>query len=224
MLLISFNTVSMDAIDVGFILDGSETLGKGGFEEVKKFVVNAIDSYEISSKGTHIGIVEFSEKARVVIPFDKTFDAEELKRLVNETEPSNKKPRNADIAFKLAKKKLFSAAGGSRPGVPRVVVFITSGKPTGRSPMKDVVEPFRNNGIRVYVVAVGNQTDPKSDIDTASDKDGVVRTDEPKDLPGMASKIVDKIGSDIRKSKIILFVCDKSVSFIIKLKVLGNLG
>jgi hypothetical protein len=203
-LLISFDIVSVDAIDIGFILDGSETLGKDGFEEVKKFVTNTIDSYTISRKGTHIGIVEVSENARVVIPFDKTFDAEELKRLVNETEPSNKKARNVDIAFELAKKKLFSEKGGSRSGVPRVVIFVTSGKSTGRTPMKNVVEPFRNDGVRVYVIAVGNQTDPKEDIDTASDKDGVVQTDEPKDLPGMSSKIVDKIGNDIRKSKIFL--------------------
>jgi hypothetical protein len=203
-LLISFDIVSVDAIDIGFILDGSETLGKDGFEEVKKFVTNTIDSYTISRKGTHIGIVEVSENARVVIPFDKTFDAEELKRLVNETEPSNKKARNVDIAFELAKKKLFSEKGGSRSGVPRVVIFVTSGKSTGRTPMKNAVEPFRNDGVRVYVIAVGNQTDPKEDIDTASDKDGVVQTDEPKDLPGMSSKIVDKIGNDIRKSKIFL--------------------
>jgi hypothetical protein len=200
-MLISFNVVPVNAIDVGFILDGSKTWSKTGFEEVKKFVTKTIDSYEISSKGTHVGIVEFSDKARVVIPFDKTFDAEELKRLVNETEPSNKKTRNADIAFELAKKKLFSAASGSRSGVPRVVVFVTSGKSTGRSPMNEVVEPFKKDGIRIYVVAVGNQTDPKEDLDTASDEDGVVPIDEPKDLPNVVSKIVEKIGSDIGKSK-----------------------
>lgn len=191
----------MDALDVGFILDGSETLGKDGFKEIKKYVAKIMDSYEISEEGTHIGVVEFSENARVVIPFDMTFDTAEIKRVLNETEPSNKKVRNADVAFELAKKKLFSASGGSRPGVPRVVIFVTSGKSTGRTPMKHVVEPFKNNGIRVYVVAVGNQTDPKEDDDTASDEDGVIPTDEPKDLPDMASKIVDKIGSDIRKSK-----------------------
>ena len=185
-------------------MDGSETLGRSGFEEVKKFVVKAIDSYEISSEGTHVGIVEFSDKARVVIPFDKSFDAEELKRLVNETEPSNKKTRNADIAFELAKKRLFSSASGSRSGIPRVVIFVTSGKSTGPSPMKKVVEPFKKNGIRVYVVAVGNQTDPKEDVDTASDEDGVVQTDDPTDLPGKASKIVEKIDNDIRKSRIFL--------------------
>ena len=191
----------MDVLDVAFILDGSDTLGKDGFREIKKFVANMLDSYEISEKGTHIGVVEFSENARVVIPFDMTFDTAEIKRLLNETEPSNKKVRNADVAFELAKKKLFSAAGGSRPGVPRVVIFVTSGKSTGNTPMKDVVEPFRNDGIRVYVIPVGNQTDPKEDGDTASDEDGVIRTDEPEDLPDIASKIVDMIGSDIGKSK-----------------------
>lgn len=196
-------TVSVDAIDVGFILDGSETLGKDGFEEVKKFVAKTIDSYEISREGTRIGVVEFSEKPRVVIPFDKTFDVQELKRLINETEPSLKKARNVDIAFNLAKKKLFTEDTGSRSGVPRVVVFVTSGESTGRTPMREVVESFRNDGTRVYVVHVGNMTDPQEILDTASDKHGVIQTDEPKDLPDMASKIVDKIGEDIEKSKIL---------------------
>ena len=191
----------MDALDVGFILDGSETLGKDGFREIKTFVVNMLDSYEISEKGTHIGVVEFSENAQVVIPFDLTFDREEIERRLNQTEPSNKKARNADVAFELAKKKLFSTAGGSRLGFPRVVIFVTSGKSTGRTPMKDVVEPFRNEGIRVYVVAVGNQTDPVENVDTASDEDGVVQTDEPEGLPDMTSKILDKISRDSRKSK-----------------------
>ena len=81
------------------------------------------------------------------------------------------------------------------------MVFVTSGKSTGRSPMNEVVEPFKKDGIRIYVVAVGNQTDPKEDLDTASDEDGVVPIDEPKDLPNVVSKIVEKIGSDIGKSK-----------------------
>ena len=196
----SLNIVSVDTIDVGFILDGSESLGEDGFEEVKKFVRGMIDSYEISSKGTHVGIVEFSEKARVAIPFDKTYDSEELKRLVNETKPSNKKAKNADIAFELARKKLFSEKGGSRPSVPRLVIFVTSGKSTGRTPMKNVVEPFRKSGVRVYVVTIGNQTDMEEVADTVSDKSGIIHTDEPEDLPSVISTVVDKIGSDIKKS------------------------
>lgn len=198
--------VSVDAIDVGFILDGSKTMGKHGFENVKKFVINTIASYEISPEGTHIGIVEMSESARVVIPFDKTFDREELKRLVNKTEPSDKKARNSDVAFDLAKKRLFSPKRGSRLGVPRIVIFVTSGKSTGRVPMKEVVEPFKFAGIRVYVVTVGNLTDPKEDKDVASDRDSVIPTDDPEDLPDVVAKVVGKIGSDIRKSKYVLIL------------------
>ena len=197
----SFNLVSVDALDIGFILDGSESVGKSGFEEIKKLVIKMMDSYEISSKGTHIGIIEFSDKANVLIPFDETFDVEEIKRLLNNTQPSLTKKRNADTAFGLARKKLFSRAGGSRPGVPRVVIFVTSGKSTGPTPMKEVTEPFRREGVRIYVVAVGNKTNPKEDSDTASDEDGVIKTEKPEDLPGIAPKVVVKIGSDIKKSE-----------------------
>ena len=192
--------MSATTLDVGFILDGSATLGKDGFEQVKKFVEKLIGSYEISPQGTHVGVVEFSEKPTVKIPFDKSYNLEQLRRLVKEIEPSNKNARNTDLAFELAKKELFSAKNGSRPEAARIVILVTAGKSTGVKSMRDVVKPFRDDRIRIYVVGVGNKTDVTELVGTADDKTRVVVTGTPEETPDAVTVVVKIIGDDTEKS------------------------
>ena len=159
-----------------------------------------IGSYDISPQGAHVGIVEFSEKPTLKIPFDKSYNLEKLRRLVKEIEPSNKNARNTDLAFELAKKELFSAKNGSRPEAGRVVILVTTGKSTGVKSMRDVVKPFRNDGIRIYVVGVGNKTDRTELVDTAGDKKRVVVAGTPEETPDAATVLVKIIGDDTEKS------------------------
>ena len=182
-------------------MDGSKTLGKDGFDEVKEFVYKMIDSYEISPQGTHIGVVEFSENPTMKIPFNKTNNPEELKRLVNEIKPSNKDRRNADLAFELTKKELLSPKGGSRRDVPQVVILVTAGKSTGILPLKEAVKPIRAERARIYVVSIGKETDPAEFVDIVADKKDVVDTETPEGTPTVVVKVVDRIGKGTEKSK-----------------------
>lgn len=185
-----------------FLLDGSKTLGKAGFAEVKNFVLRMIDSYEVSPQNTHIGVLEFSEKARIRIPLNKTFNPKELKSLVKEIEPSNKDSRNIDLAFKFAEKELLPPEGGSRPNVTRVMVLVTAGRSTGSLPLKYATKPFRDDGVRIYVVSIGDKTDERELKNVVDDEKDIHKVKAPKETPTVVMKVVHGIKKDIKKGTI----------------------
>ena len=169
---------------------------------MKKFVVRMIDSYEISPTATHIGVVEFSEKAKLKIPFDRTYNPKELKRLVNEIEPSDENRRNTDLAFQLAKRELLSPGGGSRSYVPRIVILVTAGRSTGRISLRNAVQPLRGDGVRVYVIGVGDRTDRRELTSVVADKKDLHEVNTPEETPLVATDVLNGIKSYTKKSKI----------------------
>jgi len=58
-------------VDLLFVIDGSgsiESSGKGNFDKVKNFVKDLTQSFGVSKEGTHIGIIVYSNNAKVGCP------------------------------------------------------------------------------------------------------------------------------------------------------------
>lgn len=189
------------------LLDGSKSLGDEGFKELKKFVKKTIDSYDVSAQGTHIAVVEFSDKATVKIPLIKSFKPDVIKDLVDKISPSNGDKRNVDLALDVAKTHVLSPQGGARPGVPRAVVLVTTGNSTGRIPPEDAAEPLKRDGTKIYVVAVGDSVDPDALTNVAGNESDVHQVNSTEDTSTVVKTIVDSVKRDKEKGMNDLFCC-----------------
>lgn len=178
------------------LLDGSKSLDDEGFKELKKFVKKTIDSYDVSPQGTHIAVVEFSDQATVKIPLTESFEPEVLKDLVDKISPSNGDKRNVDLALDVAKTEVLSPRGGARPDVPRAVVLVTAGKSTGRIAAEDAAEPLKKDGVKIYVVAIGDSIDPDELINVAGNESDIHQVNTPEETSTIVKKIVDSVKED----------------------------
>lgn len=178
------------------LLDGSKSLDDEGFKELKKFVKKTIDSYDVSPQGTHIAVVEFSDQATVKIPLTESFEPEVIKDLVDKISPSNGDERNVDLALDVAKTEVLSPRGGARPDVPRAVVLVTAGKSTGRTAAEDAAEPLKKDGVKIYVVAIGDSIDPDELINVAGNESDIHQVNTPEETSTIVKKIVDSVKED----------------------------
>lgn len=60
----------LNSADIGFIIDGSSSVGTGNFRTVLQFVANLSKEFEISDTDTRIGAVQYTYEQRLEFGFD----------------------------------------------------------------------------------------------------------------------------------------------------------
>ena len=186
-------------LDLVFALDGSESLAKNGFEKIKKFVKAMIDEYKISETETHVGVVEFSNKTKVVLPLNRLFDAGLVKNEVQRIVPSGGKGTVTDEALRKSAEEVFAVKSGGRPGSSKVLIIVTDGKSTGKESTKQAVKPLEEKGVRVYVVNIGEDTDKDELKDIVPTEKNIYLVKTPNEVPSVIPKLVDDVKNDIKK-------------------------
>ena len=188
-------------LDLVFALDGSESLAEKGFDKIKYLVNATIDNYTISEPETHVGIIEFSDKANVILPLNKLFEPTSIKDQVQRIIPSGGKETVTDEALRKSADELFDVKSGGRPGASKVLIIVTDGKSTGKEPPKRAVKPLKEKGVRVYVVNIGEDTDKDELKDIVPTDENIYPVKNTDEVPGIAPKLVEDIDKDIKKRK-----------------------
>lgn len=191
--------VSREAVDLVFVIEGSEAV-KNDFDKIKETVIKMLDRYKISKEDTHVGVLEFSDSTSTEIRLDAAYDVEILKKIISEIRPSDGKIVNIDRALREAA-KMFTVKYGGRAGYPKVLILITGSKSDGKEPLKEAVQPLKEEGIQLMVIAIGNNTDPELPSITPD----VDKVDDADDLPEKADGVVDKINKKVKERKLISF-------------------
>ena len=189
-------------LDLVFAVDGSESLTKEGFGEIKVLVENIIDNYKISQSETHVGVIEFSDQAKVILPLNQIFDAGSIKDEVQRMIPSGGKGTVTDEALRKSADDVFAVKSGGRPGASKVLIIVTDGKSTGKEPPKSAVKPLKEMGVRVYVVKIGKDSDVNELKEIVPTEKNIYSAKTPKETPSVGPKLVENIGKDIKKRKL----------------------
>ena len=188
-------------LDLVFALDGSQSVGKEGFNNIKNLVVTMLDNYNISEGGTHVGVIEFSNQANVVFPLNQLFDSTLIKDQVQRIVSSGGKETVTDEVLRKSANEVFDIKSGGRPGASKVLIIITDGKSTGDEPPKRAVKPVKEKGVRVYVVNIGEDTDKDELEDIVPTEKNIYPAKTTTQLPSIAPKLVENIDKDIKKRK-----------------------
>ena len=100
--------------DVGFALDGSNSIDRNEYRLTKDFVKDIIKAFSISEDGTHVAILEYASDARIKAYFDDEFyDPNELLNFVEDLDQAQGAATN--IGRGLDKTlEMFSTGNGMR--------------------------------------------------------------------------------------------------------------
>jgi hypothetical protein len=194
--LINYILVRVEEIDLVFAIHGSSTLKQDGFDKVKIMVKKIIDYYDISEPGTHVSILEYSDRPVVIFRLDKTYEAEEMKMLVEKTKPSGGAGAVTGDAIEKAGKELFGVENGGRPTASKVLVIITDSSSTSEQPPREAIKPLKQAGVITYVVNIGGKPSPE-EAKEITEPGNVITPEDKNSLPDEATTIVKKINKEI---------------------------
>lgn len=110
-------------MDFAFILDGSGSISRTNWGRIKEFVKRTIDAFDVSPRGSHFALLEYSSEPKVYLRFNDFTNAQlngvNVKRKVEEIIQSGGQTF-IDKALILADQEIFTQEAGMRPGVKKV--------------------------------------------------------------------------------------------------------
>ncbi|XP_021109379.1 vitrin isoform X2 [Heterocephalus glaber] len=113
-----------NSADIGFIIDGSSSVGTGNFRTVLQFVANLSKEFEISDTDTRIGAVQYTYEQRLEFGFDKYHTKADILNAIKSVGYwSGGTSTGAAIHYAL--EQLFKK---SKPNKRKLMILITDGK------------------------------------------------------------------------------------------------
>ncbi|XP_076605426.1 uncharacterized protein LOC143332062 isoform X6 [Chaetodon auriga] len=141
-------------IDLVFIIDSSRSVRPAEFEKAKEFLQDMVDSLEIGSDATRVGLVNYASTVQIEFLLKTYFDKSSLKQALARVEPLASGTMTG-MAIKTAMEKAFTAEAGARASsvnIAKVAIIVTDGRPQDK--VEDVSAAARASGIEIYAVGV----------------------------------------------------------------------
>ena len=103
-------------VDLGFALDGSNSIDANEYRLTKDFVKDIIRMFSISKTGTHVGLLEYAARAVIRVRFDEFSETDELLKDVEGLKQSRGASTNIGVGLDKTL-QLFSKRYGARDEV-----------------------------------------------------------------------------------------------------------
>ncbi|KAJ7370156.1 hypothetical protein OS493_033781 [Desmophyllum pertusum] len=124
-------------LDLVFMIDSSESVGLENFNKIKKMVDKTLTLFTISAKQTHVGVIMIDSVPRIELNLNtlqgNNITHDHVMRVVDGLEFISGQTR-IDLALRMARKEVFSKAGGMRENVRKLLLVFTDGGQTWIAP------------------------------------------------------------------------------------------
>ncbi|XP_051249244.1 matrilin-3 isoform X31 [Dicentrarchus labrax] len=141
-------------IDLVFIIDSSRSVRPAEFEKAKEFLQDMVDSLEIGSDTTRVGLVNYASTVQIEFMLKTYVEKSALKQALARIEPLASGTMTG-MAIKTAMEKAFTADAGARStsmNIAKVAIIVTDGRPQDK--VEEVSAAARASGIEIYAVGV----------------------------------------------------------------------
>ncbi|KAM6093690.1 von Willebrand factor [Chlamydotis macqueenii] len=134
-------------LDIAFIVEGSDNVGKENFNIVKTFLERVITKMNVGQEDIHITVMQYSETVTLEYSFREIQSKESIIEKVRSIPYQGGKATNTGNALDYISKHTFTPVNGGRQDVPHLVYMVSS------SPSTDVItRPPRS--INVIPIAI----------------------------------------------------------------------
>uniref|UniRef100_A0A3Q1H9R2 Uncharacterized protein n=1 Tax=Anabas testudineus TaxID=64144 RepID=A0A3Q1H9R2_ANATE len=139
------------AADIVFLVDGSSSIGRPNFLQVKGFMAGIVKPFasSVSQSGIRFGAIQYSDTSRVEFTFTTYLNGTEL---VNAIQNLNYKGGNTrtGAGLKFVSDNFFNPA--SSRDVPKITILITDGK--SQDNVDEPAQKLRSQGVHVFAVGI----------------------------------------------------------------------
>lgn len=141
--------------DIGFILDGSGSVGSSGWDKSLNFVVGLINGFEVAKDKVRIGMISFGSTSQLIFDFNRYGDKSDIITAAQNAGFEGGSTAT-NLALDQARTELFQEKSGMRPGVPHILIVLTDGESDSESATVAAAKALQNENISVFAVGVGN--------------------------------------------------------------------
>ncbi|XP_072314073.1 uncharacterized protein [Eucyclogobius newberryi] len=142
-------------IDLVFIIDSSRSVRPSEFEKAKEFLQDMVDTMEIGSDSTRVGLVNYASTFKIEFVLKTYSDKTALKKALSRVEPLASGTMTG-LAIKATMEQVFTTEAGARmtsKDIAKVAIIVTDGHP--QDGVEKVSAAARASGIEIYAVGVG---------------------------------------------------------------------
>ncbi|KAB1258027.1 Collagen alpha-1 chain [Camelus dromedarius] len=141
--------------DLVFLLDTSSSVGKEGFEKVRQWVANLVDTFEVGADRTRVGVVRYSDRPATAFELDHFGSRAEVRAAARRLTYHGGNTNTGD-ALRYITRHSFSPRAGGRPGdraFKQVAILLTDGR--SQDLVLAAATAAHRAGIRIFAVGVG---------------------------------------------------------------------
>lgn len=181
--------------DIVFIVDSSGSVGDEDFRKVMDFVYRTIDSLDIKSGLYNIGLITFSDQARIEFYLNSFTTKEEIENATASVRYIYGSTHTA-MALHTARQTLFTEENGDRPDAPNLAIIITDGQSNiNHEATLPQARMLKNSGATILTVAVGfaTHTDELVGMTSQPVDENLFSVDHFSGLEDLHTKIVEPI-------------------------------
>ncbi|XP_057684257.1 collagen alpha-1(XIV) chain-like [Corythoichthys intestinalis] len=136
--------------DLAFLVDGSWSIGDDNFLKIIGFLFSTTGALDqIGPDGTQVAIAQFSDDTRTEFALNAYNDKERLLEAINKISYKGGNTKTGR-AIQHMKDNIFTAEGGVRRGVPKVLVVLTDGR--SQDDVNKVSKEMQIEGFIVFAI------------------------------------------------------------------------
>ncbi|KAH0622560.1 hypothetical protein JD844_024964 [Phrynosoma platyrhinos] len=178
----------LNSADIGFVIDGSSSVGTGNFRTVLQFVANISKEFEISDTDTRIGAVQYTYEQRLEFGFEKHRSKQDVLNAIKRINYWSG-GTSTGAAINYAFEQLFSK---SKPNKRKIMILITDGR--SYDDVQGPATAAHQNGVIAYSVGIAwAAQDELEAIATDPDKEHSFFVDEFDSLYRFVPRIIQNI-------------------------------
>eukprot|EP00112_Aurelia_sp_Birch-Aquarium-sp1_P005724 Seg1649.2 transcript_id=Seg1649.2/GoldUCD/mRNA.D3Y31 product="Collagen alpha-4 chain" protein_id=Seg1649.2/GoldUCD/D3Y31 len=181
-------------VDVFYLIDSSKYVSSDTLKEMKDFVIEQGNVYNVSRDGVRISVMSYSDTLKTYLAVGQGVNMDLVKGAVGKVTESSK-PRNVEKALKSMKDVIQNGRDGVRKEAGKVVVLLIAGRNerSGFNELRKEAGDLRRVGADIAVIAIGsdvNKDEIKSVVATPSE---IVRVPTADRLNTVTANISDRV-------------------------------
>ena len=148
-------------MDIAFLLDSSDAVGKAGFQREKEFFKLMSSTLSLSLSGTRVGVISYSAQANLAVALQENTTAQNLRSAIDALQFVGGTPR-IEKALESVLTDLFTFDRGTRSGIPKVAVLLTKVSDSNilqYETLRRAAAPLKTEGVELIAVGVGRDGD-----------------------------------------------------------------
>ncbi|KAJ1074750.1 hypothetical protein K5549_017639, partial [Capra hircus] len=138
--------------DLLFLLDSSASVSHYEFSRVREFLGQLAALLPVGPGALRASLVHVGSRPHTEFPFSQHSSGSAVQDAIRAA-AQRMGDTNTGLALAYAKEQLFAKAAGARPGVPKVLVWVTDGGSS--DPVGPPMQELKDLGVTVFIVSTG---------------------------------------------------------------------